>query len=144
MLRAFAGSATYTTPEESIMATKASYLKAAALCAAPAAIALMFSAPASAEGTWAAIAYSPDTSAYGYGYNANSKSEAESTAMGFCYQYGGTDCQIASSAQHGCMALADSPDHWAGGLGPSQGAAEADALKDNGGGSIIVSGCTGG
>jgi hypothetical protein len=98
---------------------------------------------ANAAGSWASIAYSPDTGAYGYGYNAGSKDEAINIAMGYCYQYGGTDCQVAASAASGCLALADSPTHWSGGLGVTQPAAEADALYDNGGGTILVSGCTG-
>jgi uncharacterized protein DUF4189 len=144
MLRTFADFPAHTTTEDETMANRARHLKSAVLLTVPAAIAVISAAPASADGTWASIAYSPETSSYGYSYNIGTKGEAESVAMGYCYQYGGTDCQIASSASHGCLALADSSDHWAGGLGVSQGAAEADALADNGGGSILVSGCTGG
>lgn len=100
-------------------------------------------APANAAGSWAAIAYSPAVGATGWGYDSATKGEAEDIALGYCRDYGGTDCQIAASAATGCLALADSPTHWAGGLGPTQGAAETDALNDNGGGSILVSGCTG-
>lgn len=98
---------------------------------------------ASAAGTWAAIAYSPETTAYGYSYNASNQAEAESVAMGYCYSYGGTDCQSAAWAPTGCLALATSPTNWAGGLGITQADAEADALYENGGGTILVSGCTG-
>lgn len=129
------------------MSVKRLAAPAAALLAGAAAFGFSAVSPlaptANAAGSWAAIAYSPDTSAYGYGYNASSKSEAEGIAMDYCYQYGGTDCQIAASNSTGCMALADSPTHWAGGLGVTQADAEADALYSNGGGTILVSGCTG-
>lgn len=94
-------------------------------------------------GTWAAIAISPANSAYGYGYNGKAKEDAEKMAMDQCFASGGTDCRVAVSAPTGCMALADSPTHWAGGRAPGQEEAEADALAANGGGKILVSGCTG-
>lgn len=111
--------------------------------AAAAAIAAVSIAPANAAGTWAAIMYSPAAKAYGYAYNAGSKQEALDTAKNYCIQYGGTDCQMASVASTGCLALATSSSSWHGGLGPSKGAAEADALAENNGGTIAVSGCTG-
>lgn len=107
------------------------------------AVAALTVAPANAAGTWAAIAFSPSVGSTGWGYDAGTKGEAEDIALGYCHDYGGTDCQIAASAAVGCLALADSPTHWAGGLGPTQAAAETDALNENGGGHILVSGCTG-
>lgn len=98
---------------------------------------------ANAAGTWAAIVYSPETTAYGYSYNASSKQEAIDVATGYCYEYGGTDCQMAAVAPNGCLALATSDSHWMGGLGATQYEAEGDALAGNGGGTIVVSGCTG-
>lgn len=98
-------------------------------------------APADAAPTWAAIVYSPATGAQGWSYDAAAKQHAIDIAMGYCIQYGGTDCQMAASADRGCLALADSPSHWAGGLGPTLAAAEQDALAQNGGGVILVSGC---
>lgn len=111
-----------------------------------AAAALGVAAPiANASGTWAAIAVSPDNeiSGWGYTYLASSQAEAESSAMSQCYSYGNASCQIAISAYSGCIALADSPESWATGQGASVSEAEADALVNNGGGTILESGCTG-
>jgi hypothetical protein len=100
---------------------------------------------ANASGTWAAIAVSPENEVSGVAsvYNATSKGEAESAAMKNCTDIGNTQCQIAISAYHGCIAVADSPDAWAEGSGDSIGEAEGDALQRNGGGTILESLCTG-
>lgn len=111
------------------------------VAAAAVAVAALTAAPADAAPTWAAIVYSPATGAQGWAYNADAKQHAIDIAMDYCFQYGGTDCQMAASADRGCLALADSPTHWAGGLGPTLAAAEQDALAQNGGGVILVSGC---
>jgi hypothetical protein len=100
---------------------------------------------ANASGTWAAIAVSPENEVSGVAsvYSASSKAEAEKAAMDNCVNVGNTQCQIAISAYHGCIAVADSPDAWAEGAGDSIGEAESNALSANGGGTILESLCTG-
>jgi hypothetical protein len=100
---------------------------------------------ANASGTWAAIAVSPENEVSGVAsvYSASTKGEAEKAAMDNCVNVGNTQCQIAISAYHGCIAVADSPDAWAEGSGDSIEEAEGAALRANGGGTILESLCTG-
>ena len=100
-------------------------------------------APAGASAdTYVAIAYSEDAGVSGWANNASTRADAESMAMSHCADYGGTDCTIVVWAKNGCGALAVDGSNWAPGLGATLAAAEADALKDNGGGSIEVSKCS--
>lgn len=123
---------------------------AGGMLAAAAAFGFMVISPvgptANATGTWAAIAVSPEaeTSGTGWAYNASSQAEAESAALESCVNAGNSQCQIAISGYRGCMALADSPESWATGTGSTVDEAEGAALYNNDGGSILVSGCTGG
>lgn len=127
------------------MATRATLLKFVLLPAVTVAVAGFVAAPASAEGTWAAIAVSPeaDQSGTGWAYNASSQAEAEHAAIESCINEGNSQCQIAASAPSGCLALADSADAWATGSGDTVDEAEAAAILENDGGIILVSGCTG-
>lgn len=91
---------------------------------------------------WAVIVYSPATGAMGWANNANTKDEATDVAMGYCKQYGGTDCTLAVWVQNGCGALAESDTNWHGGIGPTIEAAEQDAITENKGGTIRISKCS--
>ncbi len=91
---------------------------------------------------WAAIAYSPATTVFGWAINASSQDEATNTAVNYCKQYGGTDCQSAAYEPNGCVALAKSDTSWYGGIGPTIEAAEKDAVARNNGGNILVSKCS--
>ena len=110
---------------------------AAALCA------LTVSPPAGAAAdTYVAIAYSPSDGIYGWANNASTRGDAENAAMSYCVQYGGADCQVAAWTKNGCAALAVAGGSWHGGYASTAAAAEAGALKANGGGSIEVSKCS--
>lgn len=110
---------------------------ATALCA------LAVSPPAGAAAdTYVAIAFSASDGIYGWANNASTRADAENAAMSYCNQYGGADCQIAVWAKNGCAALAVSAGSWHGGYASTAAAAEAGALKANGGGSIEVSKCS--
>ena len=111
--------------------------------AAAAAVSVLTIGPAGASAdTYVAIAYSTDAGVFGWANNASTRSQAESMAMGYCADYGGTDCKVVVWAKNGCGALAVDGADWAPGLGATLAAAEADALNDNGGGSIEVSKCS--
>ena len=111
--------------------------------AAGAALSALTAAPAiAAADSYVAIAYSPDTGIFGWANNASTRAAAESAAMAYCAQYGGTDCQIAVWTKNGCAALAVDADSWNGGYAATSAAAEAQALSENGGGTIEVSKCS--
>lgn len=97
--------------------------------------------PANAAGGWAAIAYSPATGAIGTSFAPN-KQHANDLAMMYCYQFGGTDCQVAAINSDGCVALALSDTNWHGGYGANMNEATGDAIISNGGGNIIGSVCS--
>jgi serine/threonine protein kinase len=98
--------------------------------------------PVNTGSRWVVIAYSPATRAFGWANNATSKDQATDMAMGYCKDYGGTDCQVAVRASDGGAALAESDTTWHGGLGPTIEAAEKDALAENNGGKILISKCS--
>ena len=52
---------------------------------------------------YGAIAYSPNTGAYGYAYGKSCQAEAENTALSYC---NGPDVQIVVWCQNACAALA--------------------------------------
>ena len=91
---------------------------------------------------WVVIVFSPATGAFGWSNNAASKDQASDMAMGYCKQYGGTDCQMAAWASDRCVALAKSDTNWHGGLGSTTVEAEKDALTENNGGTILISKCS--
>lgn len=113
----------------------------AILFAGSAAAALTLAAPANAAGGWAAIAYSPEKNIIGTSFAPN-KQHANDLAMMYCYQFGGTDCQVAAINQDGCVALALSDTNWHGGYGYNIAEASGDAIISNGGGNIIGSVCS--
>ena len=93
-------------------------------------------------GKWVVIAYSGAASAWGWANNANSKDAALSVAMNECKQNGGTDCKLAASIMDGCAAVAKNDKTWHGGTGPTLDAAEANAINENKGGTIVFSKCS--
>lgn len=106
-----------------------------------AAAALVLSPTANAAGGWAAIAYSPEKNTVGTSF-APTKQHAVDLAMMYCFQFGGTDCQVAASNTNGCVALAVSDTNWHGGLGANLAEASGDAIITNGGGNILGSVCS--
>lgn len=98
--------------------------------------------PVNTGSKWVVIVFSPATGAFGWSNNATSKDQASDVAMGYCKQYGGTDCQMAAWASDRCVALARSDTNWHGGLGSTIEAAEKDALTENNGGTILISKCS--
>lgn len=117
-------------------------LVACGAAAAAALSALTVSPATAAADTYIAIAFSPATGVYGWANNASTRADAENAAMGYCAQYGGTDCRVAAWAVNGCAALAVDADSWNGGWASTLAAAEANAMKGNGGGTIQVSKCS--
>ena len=67
--------------------------------------AFLFAAPASAraDDTYAAIAFSPGTGAYGYGYGFDSRKGAEKEALAQC---SGDDAQVVVWVRNGWCSLA--------------------------------------
>ena len=98
--------------------------------------------PVNTGSKWVVIVFSPATGAFGWSNNAASKDQATDMAMGYCKQYGGTDCQLAAWASDRCVALAQSDTNWHGGLGSTTEEAEKDALTENNGGKILISKCS--
>jgi hypothetical protein len=98
--------------------------------------------PVNTANKWVVIVFSPATGAFGWSNNASSKDQATDMAMGYCKQYGGTDCQMAAWASNQCVALAQSDTNWHGGLGATIEAAEQNALTENKGGKILISKCS--
>ncbi len=98
--------------------------------------------PVNTATKWVVIVFSPATGAFGWSNNASSKDQATDMAMGYCKQYGGTDCQMAAWASNQCVALAQSDTNWHGGLGATIEAAEQNALTENKGGKILISKCS--
>jgi hypothetical protein len=112
--------------------------------AAAAAAVMLTVAPANAADKWAAISYSPDDGVFGWSNFNDSEHDAQSRAVFDCVGKGGTTCQVASSISNGCVALADTETHWAGGTGPSTETAEHNASAELGGiVHIVFSTCSG-
>jgi hypothetical protein len=112
--------------------------------AAAATVAMLTVAPANAADKWVAIAYSPAEEVHAWSVFNDSQHDAESRAVLHCVGKGGTQCQVAGSTSNGCVALADTETHWAGGTGPSTSTAEHNAAAKLGGiATIVFSTCTG-
>ena len=76
--------------------------------------------------TYGALAYSPSGKS-GYSWGFASRSAAEARAIQEC---AASDCRVAVSFQGQCAALARASNgQWTTGLGPSQSAAESEALS---------------
>lgn len=93
------------------------------------------SAPASAEPPdpyaedHAVIAIAPSTGTGGFGI-AESFETAEHIALTQCELDSGVECIVATGIHHGCVTYVVAADGaWAGGRGPTEDAAIADALS---------------
>jgi len=110
---------------------------AAAASATAITMAILTAGPAHADGSWAAIFYSPRDGAWGASRNASTEQWARDTAQRLCIENGGGDCQFVSSAVNGCVALALAPKVWAGGHGSTRGEATASAIQRAGGNATV-------
>jgi hypothetical protein len=88
---------------------------------------------------WGAIAVAGNGGS-GWSGTTNSLEEAKVSALAQCRSVG-QNCKVVVSGQGGCFALAGSTTQYYGGYGPTQGAAEQDALNRNGGGTILSLHC---
>jgi hypothetical protein len=81
---------------------------AAALgAAAPAGAAPATPSPVTTKApTWAAIAFSPDSGAYGWATGYTTESGTDSNAVNACTAHGGKQCQIEIGVENQCAALA--------------------------------------
>jgi hypothetical protein len=126
----------------------------AAACAAIGALtvgALAAAAPAAADDTFVAIAYSADDGAHGWVNDRTSEPDAAKAAEIKCRGFGGHQCVTAAVARDQCAAVAvmtpqTSPDHKWGqphsGFGPDIETANAKASAANGGGEVIIARCS--
>ncbi len=95
-------------------------------------------APAHADGTWAAIAYSPShKNAYMTSWGPLTRAQAEQDALQDCNINGISDCQIAASSAD-CVALVYDSKGAHGGVGATDQAAAADAQSQAESGSTVV------
>jgi hypothetical protein len=116
----------------------------AAYVAGAAAAAMLTAAPANAADLWAAIAYSPATGAWGWVNDAESAPSARNLSIKSCLAGGGTDCNVVTEVQNGCLSLAETETHYAGGTGPNTAVAEHNASAELGGiVHIVFSTCSG-
>jgi hypothetical protein len=114
---------------------------------------LAVSAPASANDTFVAIAFSPDNGAHAWANNRSSEPDAAKAAEESCKQFGGHQCFTAAVAKDQCAAIAvnspqTSADHKWGqphsGFGPDVETANAKASASNGGGEVLIARCASG
>jgi Domain of unknown function (DUF4189) len=126
------------------MSTKRLAILVAGSAVAAGAIAGLTAAPAKADDTYAAIAYSPQTGLYATISNASPKDEAVNAATDMCHQGGATDCVPVVFVGNGCVALAVNPGarQFAGGSGATIADAEANAVANSHGGEIQGSKCS--
>jgi Domain of unknown function (DUF4189) len=75
----------------------------AVVCASATAILLTVPASARADDTYAAIAYSPKTGAYGYGFEFDTRGKAEKKALAECK---GDDAELVAWVKNGWCVLA--------------------------------------
>jgi uncharacterized protein DUF4189 len=112
--------------------------------AAAAAAVMLTVAPANAADQWAAIAYSPATGAWGWVNDADSAAIARNVSLKSCIDGGGTDCEVITEIQNGCVSLAETETQVAGGTGPNTATAEHNASAELGGTvHIVFSTCSG-
>jgi serine/threonine-protein kinase len=112
--------------------------------AAAAAAVMLTVAPANAADQWAAIAYSPATGAWGWVNDADSAPIARNVSLKSCIDGGGTDCEVLTEVQNGCVSLAETETQVAVGTGTNTAAAEHNASAALGGiVHIVFSTCSG-
>lgn len=90
-------------------------------------IGLLFGSQASAIGAIAIDRQAGMEPAYGYSLGYGSQKDAEAAAIGFCRQYGGTDCQAMVWFET-CGAYAESKKYFGIGWGADREAAARKAL----------------
>jgi hypothetical protein len=79
----------------------------AAALAAPAEAAPSTPSPVTTKApSWVAIAFSPDSGAYGWATNYSTEGGADSNATDQCIAHGGKQCQIQIGVENQCAALA--------------------------------------
>jgi Domain of unknown function (DUF4189) len=116
------------------------------ICASGAAAVLLVGVPgvpaSASAGQYVAIAASMSSDAWGMAW-AGSKDEATRLALSYCASDGARDC-VWLARSYRCVALARRKDGRVdGGIGGTISDAESHALRDNGGGWIVGSRCTG-
>jgi len=77
------------------------FLLAGLACLVPS----VYATPAAAQGTWAAIALSTKTGAWGTSYNYEDEDEARSRALRECRK-NASDCKVYKTLENACVALA--------------------------------------
>jgi hypothetical protein len=93
------------------------------------AIAILAATGAQAAERYGAIAYSPQSGAYGYSYDYNSRADAENVAINNCRQHG-TGCEIAIWFRNACGAVATGRNGgWGSAWANSRAAAENMAIN---------------
>lgn len=96
--------------------------------------------PAQADETWSSIFVEHNGTGWGASDNYPTKASAQNAAMNDCQETGAAICRhVATSTR--CVSAARNDDGWNGGVGPTNRAAEADALAGSPGGHIVVTRC---
>ncbi|HEY7608679.1 MAG TPA: DUF4189 domain-containing protein [Alphaproteobacteria bacterium] len=120
----------------------------AALAGALFAALAAFAEPSAAQGTWGALAFSENGTAYAYSRNYGTKEEAEQGALSECAKYA-SDCKIYDTFQNRCTSLAGSPNGvygwaWGGEVPARQARAVAQCTQQGGTDcKMVVNFCTG-
>lgn len=91
-------------------------------------IGLLFGGQASAIGAIAVDRQAGMEPAYGYSLGYGSRKDAEAAAIGFCRQYGGTDCRAMVWFET-CGACAESKKYFGIGWGADRHTAKSKALQ---------------
>lgn len=101
---------------------------------------IVVAAPAHADDTWSSIFVEHNGTHWGSADNYRTKASAQNAAMNQCQKTGAAVCRhIATST--GCVSAARNDSGWSGGTGPTDRAAEADALAGWPGLHIVVTRC---
>jgi len=93
---------------------------------------------AHADDPWMAMAISDSTGQIKVTTGGTSQSDAEQTVMSSCRKTI-SDCRLLATGQGGCIAIAMPPAHtrYFGGWGPTRGDAEAAAVANSAGGTVL-------
>ena len=106
------------------------------------------SAPAAAQGTWGALAFSENGTAYSYSRNYGTKEQAEAGALSECAKYA-ADCKIYDTFENRCTSLSGSPNGvygwaWGGEKQPREARAVAQCTSQGGTECrLVITFCTG-
>lgn len=93
---------------------------------------------AHADDPWIAMAISDSTGRINFSVGGKSQADIEKTVMSACRNTI-SDCRLLASGQGGCVAIAMPPAHtrYFGGWGPTRPDAEAAAVANSGGGTVL-------